>query len=36
MVPQRKDSNFPATEPQNTEYYDLTDKEFKIVIMKKL
>ena len=35
MVSQKENSNSPATELKGMEYCDLTDKECKIVIMKK-
>ena len=31
----QKDNNSPLTEPKGTEFWDLTDKEFKIAVLKK-
>lgn len=35
MVPRKESDNFPVTEHKDMEYCELTDKEFKIAIMKK-
>ena len=35
MVSQNENDNSPGTEPKDTEYWNWTDKEFKIAVMNK-